>query len=149
MLGGSNILRGSAEMSKALLPDMIPELQLALQGRMTERHRFLRRQLLDCLRFTESERSEIEQDIDRRMRSFRDEVTRRRTIPRVDQVTPSGILSEVGLDMNGFRLPSTCLLGLVCAPAILRAPGNCSAPRCGRATFRCAGVCPRRLGRCR
>lgn len=87
-LAGSNILRGSTEMSKALLPDMIPELQLALQGGMNERHRFLRRQLLDSLRFTESERSEIEQEIDRRMRAFRDEVTRGRTIPRVDQVTP-------------------------------------------------------------
>src|SRR6202045_430618 len=39
-----------AEMSKGQLRDKIPQLQLALQGRVTEHHRFLLGQLLDDLR---------------------------------------------------------------------------------------------------
>src|SRR5256884_3052565 len=69
---------------------------------MTEHHRFLLRQLFDHLRFTESKLSQIEQEIDRRMRPFQDEVIRLCTIPGVDQVTAWGILSEIGLDMNQF-----------------------------------------------
>src|SRR5580692_6166936 len=42
-----------AEMSKGQLRDKIPQLQLALEGRVTDHHRFLLRQLLDDLKHTE------------------------------------------------------------------------------------------------
>src|SRR5436305_3047283 len=102
MLAGEQDAARLAELSKGLLRNKIPELQLALEGRMTEHHRFLLRQLFDHLRFTESKLSQIEQEIDRRMRPFQDEVIRLCTIPGVDQVTAWGILSEIGLDMNQF-----------------------------------------------
>jgi transposase len=69
---------------------------------MTEHHRFLLRQLFDHLRFTESKRSEIEQEIDRRMRPFEDKDTRLCTIPGVDRVTAWGMLAEMGMNMNQF-----------------------------------------------
>jgi transposase len=102
MLAGEQDSAQLAEMAQGKLRKKIPELQLALEGRMTEHHRFLLRQLFDHLRFTESKLSQIEQEIDRRMRPFQDEVIRLRTIPGVDQVTAWGILSEIGLDMNQF-----------------------------------------------
>src|SRR5216110_2889899 len=102
MLAGERDSARLAEMAQGKLRNKIPELQLALEGRMTEHHRFLLRQLFDHLRFTESKRSEIEQEIDKRMRPFQDEVIRLCTIPGVDQVTAWGILSEFGLDMNQF-----------------------------------------------
>jgi transposase len=91
-----------AEMSKGLLRKKIPELQQALEGRVTEHHRFLLRQLLDHLRFTEGKMREIEAEIDRRLRPFQDEVTRLCTIPGVDRVTAWGLLAEIGFDMNQF-----------------------------------------------
>jgi len=69
---------------------------------MTEHHRFLLRQLYDHLCFTESKRSEIEQEIDKRMRPFEDKVTRLCTIPGVDRVTAWGMLAEMGMNMNQF-----------------------------------------------
>ncbi len=54
------------------------------------------------LRFTESKLSEIEQEIDKRMRPFEDKVTRLCTIPGVDRVTAWGMLAEIGLNMNQF-----------------------------------------------
>ena len=47
MLAGEQDSARLAEMSKGLLRNKIPELQLALEGRMTEHHRFLLRQLFD------------------------------------------------------------------------------------------------------
>jgi transposase len=102
MLAGEQDSARLAEMSKGLLRNKIPELKLALEGRMTEHHRFLLRQLFDHLHFTESKLSEIEQEIDRRRRPFEDQVTRLRTIPGVDRVTAWGLLAEIGLDMNPF-----------------------------------------------
>ena len=102
MLAGEQDAARLAEMSKGLLRNKIPELKLALEGRMTEHHRFLLRQLFEHLRFTESKRSEIEQEIDRRMRPFEDKVTRLCTIPGVDRVTAWGMLAEMGMNMNQF-----------------------------------------------
>jgi len=108
MLAGEQDAARLAEMSKGLLRNKIPELKLALAGRVTEHHRFLLHQLYDHLRFTESKLSEIEQEIDRRMRPFQDEVTRLCTIPGVDRVTAWGLLAEIGLNMNQF--PSSAQL---------------------------------------
>src|SRR6266851_1399216 len=102
MLAGEEDAARLAEMAQGKLRNKIPELQLALEGRMTEHHRFLLRQLFDHLRLTESKRSEIEQEIDKRMLPFEDKVTRLCTIPGVDQVTAWGLLAEIGLDMNQF-----------------------------------------------
>lgn len=102
ILAGEQDTARLAEMSKGLLRNKIPELRLALEGRVTEHHRFLLRQLYDHLRFTESKLSEIEQEIDRRVRPFQDEVLRLCTIPGVDRVTAWGLLAEIGLNMNQF-----------------------------------------------
>jgi len=102
MLAGEQDAARLAEMSKGLLRNKIPERRLALEGRMTEHHRFLLRQLFEHLRFTESKLSEIEQEIDKRMRPFEDKVTRLCTIPGVDRVTAWGMLAEMGMNMNQF-----------------------------------------------
>src|SRR5580698_3015728 len=102
MLAGEQDAARLAEMSKGLLRNKIPELKLALEGRITEHHRFLLRQLYDHLRFTESKRSEIEREIDKRMLPFEDKVTRLCTIPGVDRVTAWGVLAEIGMNMNQF-----------------------------------------------
>jgi transposase len=102
MLAGEQDSAQLAEMAQGKLRNKIPELKLALEGRMTEHHRFLLRQLFDHLRFTESKLSEIEQEIDRRTRPFENQVARLCTIPGVDRVTAWGLLAEIGLDMNQF-----------------------------------------------
>lgn len=53
-----------AEMSRGLLRNKIPELQQALQGRVTAHHRFLLRELLDHFYFVESKMRRIEQEIE-------------------------------------------------------------------------------------
>ncbi len=83
MLRGEQDAARLAEMAQGKLRNKIPELKLALEGRMTAHHRFLLRQLFDHLRFTESKLREMEQEIDKRMVPFEDKVTRLCTIPGV------------------------------------------------------------------
>src|SRR4029077_16138450 len=56
-----------AEMSRGLLRNKIPELQEALQGRVTAHHRFLLRELLDHLYFVQSKMQRIEQEVAERL----------------------------------------------------------------------------------
>ncbi len=89
IVGGEQDSEQLAEMSKGLLRNKIPELRLALEGRVTDHHRFLLGQLLDHLKFTESKMAEIEAEIERRMRPFEEEVARLCTLPGMERVTAS------------------------------------------------------------
>lgn len=102
IIGGQQDSMVLAEMSKGLLRNKIPELQLALQGRVTEHHRFLLQEMLEDLRHVESKMRKVEAEIEKRLRPFQDEVDRLCTIPGVDKVTAWGLLSEIGLNMEQF-----------------------------------------------
>jgi transposase len=91
-----------AEMSQGKLRNKIPELQQALEGRVTAHHRFLLQEFLDHFRFVESKMRRIEQEIEERLGPFQSEVARLCTIPGVDRVTAWGLLAEIGLDMKQF-----------------------------------------------
>jgi transposase len=91
-----------AEMSRGLWRNKIPQLQQALEGRVTGHHRFLLRELLDHFYFVESKMRRIEQEVEERLRPFQSEVARLCTIPGVDRVTAWGLLAEIGLNMNQF-----------------------------------------------
>jgi len=91
-----------AEMSKGLLRNKRDELRLALEGRVTEHHRFLLKQLMRHLRFTEARMDDVEQEIERRMEPYQDDVKRLCSIPGVERVTAWGLLAEIGFNMDPF-----------------------------------------------
>ncbi|HVH88731.1 MAG TPA: hypothetical protein VM912_18580 [Terriglobales bacterium] len=81
-----------AEMSKGLLRNKRELLKQALQGRITEHHRFMLRQLLEDLRHAEAKMAKIEAD--GRMGPCAEAVTRLKTIPGMDRVTALGPASR-------------------------------------------------------
>ena len=91
-----------AEMSKGLLRNKIPELKLALDGRVTQHHRFMLRALLEDLQHADAKITAIEREVDQRNRPFEDEVARLCTIPGISRVTAWGLLAEIGLNMQQF-----------------------------------------------
>ena len=91
-----------AEMSRGLLRRKIPQLQLALEGRVTDHHRFLLKELLDHLEFVEAKMKELEKEIAVRLRPYADQVQRLCGVPGIDRVSAWGILSEIGVDMQQF-----------------------------------------------
>ena len=91
-----------AEMSKGLLRNKREQLKQALEGRTTEHHRFMLRQLLDDLRHAEAKMTAIEAEIDRRMGPFAEAVTGLKTIAGVDRVTAWGLWAEIGFDLSQF-----------------------------------------------
>ncbi|MCU1314783.1 MAG: IS116/IS110/IS902-like transposase [Candidatus Acidoferrum typicum] len=102
MVKGEQDSQRLAEMAQGKLRNKIPELQGALQGRVSRHHRFLLRELLDHLYFVESKMQRIEQEVAERLGPFQSEVARLCTIPGVDRVTAWGLLAEIGLSMKQF-----------------------------------------------
>src|SRR2546426_4928973 len=91
-----------AEMARHRLRKKIPELCVALEGRIRDHHRFLLKQLLDHLKFLESKISEVERRVEKCMGPFEKAVTLWITIPGVDVVTAWSLVAETGADMAQF-----------------------------------------------
>jgi transposase len=101
IIGGEDNAATLAEMAKGLLRHKIPALREALTGRVTAHHRFMLRELLDDLDHAEAKMMTVEQEIDRRLRPFQDDVARLCTIPGVDRVTAWGLKRLSGKTRKG------------------------------------------------
>jgi transposase len=78
------------------------KLHAALQGRVTERHRFLLRLHLRQFDALDAAITEIDAEVDRDLDPFRQAVRQLRTIPGVSDLTAQVIVSEIGTDMTRF-----------------------------------------------
>jgi transposase len=78
------------------------KLRAALQGRITERHRFLLRLHLHQVEALDVAIAAIDAELDRDLDPFRQAVRQLRTIPGVSDLTAQVIVSEIGTDMTRF-----------------------------------------------
>jgi transposase len=109
--------RLAAEARGSLKKKVIP-LRRALEGRVTEHHRFLLRALTDQLRQLEDLIARYSARIEEAMAPFARAEARLRTIPGVGRQAAEVIVAEVGADMTRFKTA-----GHLAAWAGLR-PGN-------------------------
>ncbi len=77
-------------------------LRAALQGRVSERHRFLLRLHLRHVDALDTAITEIDAEVNRDLDPFRQAVRQLRTIPGVSDLTAQVIVSEIGTDMSRF-----------------------------------------------
>jgi transposase len=77
-------------------------LRAALQGRVTERHRFLLHLHLRQVDALNIAIAEIDAEVNRDLDPFRQVVRQLRTIPGVSDLTAQVIVSEIGTDMSRF-----------------------------------------------
>jgi transposase len=92
-----------AERVKGTLRGKIPELRLALNGRITDHHRFMLRELMDDLETVEAKIQRVEKQIAERVDM--QQVERLCSIPGVDMITAWTLLAELGTDMSVFESP--------------------------------------------
>jgi len=91
-----------AELAKRSLRGKIPELKQALQGRITEHHRFLLKALLDQIDALEGLIGRFEVRIEEAMAPFAEPALRLRGLPGVGKQAVEGIVAEIGTDMTVF-----------------------------------------------
>jgi transposase len=91
-----------ADLAKRQLRGKIPELQKALQGHVTEHHRFMLQLLWQQLAQQEELLAQLDTRIAERTRPFVDQIERLDAVPGVDRRVVEVWLAEVGADMHPF-----------------------------------------------
>lgn len=91
-----------AAMAKGKLRSKIPELQRALQGRLTEHHRFMLHLLWDELKALDELMAKLDQQIAEVTRPYAATIERMDAVPGVDRRVAEVVLAEVGADVKPF-----------------------------------------------
>jgi transposase len=91
-----------AAMARGKLKRKVDKLVEAMNGRMTDHHRFLLRLHLNDIAFLADQVEEIDRQIQKCMIPFRKEEALILTIPGVNKTSASAIISEIGTNMSQF-----------------------------------------------
>jgi transposase len=92
-----------AELAQRKLRAKIPQLRLALHGRVTDHHRFVLRLLLDELTHLEELVGRVTGRIEEVLPApFAEAVQRLASIPGINELAAQNILAEIGTDMGQF-----------------------------------------------
>jgi transposase len=102
IIAGEEDAERLANLAQKRLRQRIPELQLALEGRVRDPHRFLLQEFLDEWRALGARIRRIEEEIDRRIVPFEEAVTLWQSIPGMDRVTACNLVAELGVNMAQF-----------------------------------------------
>jgi transposase len=103
LIAGQTDAVGLAELARRKLRAKIPQLRLALHGRVTEHHRFLLQLLLDELTHLEALVERLTARIEAVLSApFQEAVKRLVTIPGIDVRAAENLLAEIGADMQPF-----------------------------------------------
>jgi transposase len=102
LIAGSSDAEAMAELARKRLRQKIPQLRQALQGRVTDHHRFQLRLLMEQVEGLEGWIGEIAARIATLMSPFAAAARRLETIPGVGRQAAEVIVAEVGVDMTKF-----------------------------------------------
>jgi transposase len=92
-----------ADLAKKKLRSKIPQLELALEGKLEEHHRFLLKLQLDRLESVESDLAALEQRIQEKLQPYAAQLALLQEIPGVERTLAAVIIAELGVDMRVFQ----------------------------------------------
>ena len=102
MLDGEEDSGKLAHLCRGRLREKIPEMQLALEGRMTEHHRWMLRLQREQLEFLEAQIAKLDARIQEHMNDLQKTVDRCTTIPGIEAIAAANLIAEIGVNMDQF-----------------------------------------------
>jgi transposase len=102
LLNGETDATVLAQLARGNMRSKRPLLEQALQGRLTDHHRFLIRQQLTHIQMLDREIDQFSAEIAKRFQSCEAAIARLSTIPGIKRRLAEVILSEIGTDMSRF-----------------------------------------------
>jgi transposase len=102
LIAGKATPQEMAELAKGLLRKKIPELELALEGKLEQHHRFLLELQLQRLEAAEKDLAVLEQRIRQMLEPYAAQLALLDEIPGVDWTLAAVIIAELGVDMTVF-----------------------------------------------
>jgi transposase len=105
LLEGTNSPAQMADLAYGVMRKKMPDLALALDGRIQEHHRFLLRLQLQRMNQAEADIAELDKRIDERLTPYRLQIDLLDQIPGIDRVAAAVVVAEIGVDMSVFHGP--------------------------------------------
>jgi transposase len=102
LIAGEEDAAKLADLARRRLREKIPQLQLALAGRVTDHHRFLLRMHLDHVTHLEERIGRLGVRIEEKMAPFAQAQQNLETIPGVSQRVAETVVAEIGVDRKQF-----------------------------------------------
>ena len=106
LIEGKANLPEMADLAIGRLRNKIPQLELALEGKLQEHHRFLLQLQRSRMEAVESDLAILEQRIQQKLQPYAAQLALLREIPGVDLTLAAIIIAELGVDMTVFQSPS-------------------------------------------
>ena len=91
-----------SQLAKGKLKKKVDQLEKALNGKLTDHHRFLLGMHLENIDHLAKQIKKIDEEIQRKMVPFQKESKLIQTIPGISEVSASAILAKIGVDMSQF-----------------------------------------------
>jgi transposase len=102
IVAGEQDAEKMADLARGRLKSKRDELVGALEGRVTEHHRFMLRQHMKHIEFLDAEIAEYDQRIEEQMRPFYEYVPLLDTIPGINHTAAFALIAELGTNMDQF-----------------------------------------------
>ena len=102
LLAGEEDAEKLAALSRGRLRSKLPAMQLALEGRMTEHHRWMLRVLHEQLVFLEAQIAKLEAKIQDQLSDYQEAIALCTTIPGIEEVAAANLIAEIGVNMAQF-----------------------------------------------
>jgi transposase len=102
MLDGEQDAGKLADLCRGRRRDKIPEMQRALEGRMTDHHRWMLRLQREQLEFLEAQIAKLDAKIQEPMSDYHKAVALCTTIPGIEAVAAANLIAEIGVNMDQF-----------------------------------------------
>lgn len=103
LLEGGSTPQQMAQLSKGRLRNKLADVELALDGRLDDHHRFLLRMQLERLKQADDQVDALDLRIDQMLEPYCEQTERLAGIPGVSKVVASQIVAEMGVDMTAFK----------------------------------------------
>ncbi len=102
IVAGEDNAERLAELARGRLRNKRDQLVLALEGRVTDHHRFMLRQHMKQIEFLDGEIEEFNQRIEEHSRPFEQNVPLLTSIPGVGETSAYALMAELGVNMDQF-----------------------------------------------
>src|SRR5215813_7220563 len=99
LLAGEEDATKLAELSRGRLRSKLTVMQLALEGRMTEHHRWMLQVLQEQLEFLEAQITKLETKIQEQLGDYQEAIALCTTIPGIEEVAAANLVAEIGVNM--------------------------------------------------
>jgi transposase len=102
LLAGEEDAEKLAALSRGRLRSKRPAMELALEGRMREHHRWMLRLLYEQLEFLEAQMATLDAKIQDQLKEYREAIALCTTIPGIEEVAAANLVAEIGVNMAQF-----------------------------------------------